>query len=165
MPSDLQPVELDFFDSAPYRYVTAEAVHWPAETIFAALVDPAGWGHWFPGFSRSGRYVTPDPHGVGTVREVSMAGLRYTSTILAWDPPGRWAFRLSTSTIPFAFALAEEYLVTPHPHHSVVQWTFAIDPRPVMRPAMPLVHVALPRIFRRAMTNLSIHLAHQSSIA
>jgi len=160
VPWDLRPVGIDFLDTAPYRHVATEVVHRPPEAIFAAIAtDPAGWGTWFPGFNRAGRYLSDPPHGVGSVREVSMARIRYTETIIAWDEPDRWAFRVTRSTAPLAHAMAEEYRVSSHGHHSVVQWTFAIDPRPTLARATSLADVILPRMFRRAMTNLSVRLA------
>jgi Polyketide cyclase / dehydrase and lipid transport len=159
MPSDLRAVDLDFLQTAPYRYVSTEVVHRPAEAIFAAIAeDPSGWGSWFPGFSHTGRYLSSAPQGVGSIREVTMAGLHYRDTILAWDSPERWAFFVDRASVPFADALAEEYVISAHGHHTVVQWTFAMDPRPAFARFMPLVEFALPRLFRRAMTNLSVRL-------
>jgi hypothetical protein len=160
MPSDLRPVDLGFLESAPYRHVTTELVRRTPDAVFAAISeDPAGWGSWYPGFSHQGRYLTPPPHGVGSVREVTMLGVRYREQILAWDTPHRWAFYVDRATLPFGRAFVEDYQVTPEGAHSVVQWTLAIDPRGLVRVAMPLMSVVLPRLFRRAMTNLERQLA------
>ena len=41
MPWNLEPVELDFFENAPYRFVLTETVHHPAQTVFRAIAcDP-----------------------------------------------------------------------------------------------------------------------------
>ncbi len=157
---DMRPVDLEFFDTAPHRFVATEIVHQPGDRVFAAIADdPAGWGTWFPGFSRAGRYVTPPPHGVGSTREVAMGGVHYVETVLAWEPPFRWAFYVARAGLPLAAALAEDYRVAPHGDHSVVQATLAIDPRPVGRPLMPLAKFAVPVVFRRAFSNLGAHLA------
>jgi Polyketide cyclase / dehydrase and lipid transport len=156
MPSDLQPVGLEFFETAPFRHVSTEVVHRPADAIFAAISeDPAGWGSWFPGFSHQGRFLTPPPHGVGAVREVVMLGTRFREEVLAWEAPHRWAFRVDQSSLPFANALAEDYRVVPDRDYSVVQWTLALDPGPALRLATPLTSLLLPSLFRRAMRNLS----------
>jgi hypothetical protein len=153
-------VDLDFFSTAPYRVIATEVVHRPAGLIFDAIAsDPAGWGDWFPGFSHAGRYTTSPPHAPGSRRRVKMGGVAYDETILAWDPPERWAFRVDRATLPFAYALAEDYQVSDHDVYSIVQWTFAIDPKPLLRPAMPALKPAIPAVFRRAMTNLSKKLA------
>jgi hypothetical protein len=156
MPSNLRPVTLEFISTAPYRHVATEVVHRPAEQIFAAISeDPAGWGRWFPGFSDKGRYVTPGPHGVGSVREVTMSGVRYREQILAWDAPDRWAFYVEQAGIPLGRAFAEQYAVRSEVTHSVVEWTFALDPKVPVRVVRPALDAVLPKIFRRAMTNLS----------
>jgi hypothetical protein len=150
----------EFFDTAPFRFIATEVVHRPANLIFDAIAShPAGWGDWFPGFSHAGRYLTPPPHGPGSRRRVKMGGLTYDETILIWDAPGRWAFRVDRSMIPFAYALAEDYQVSDHHIYSIVQWTFAIDPRPGLKQAIPVFKPVIPALFRRAMTNLSSKLA------
>ena len=159
MSRDLQPVGLDFFTSAPYRVISTEVVHRSAAQIFDAIAsDPAGWGNWFPGFSHAGRYTTPPPHCAGSRRWMTMGGLAYDETILAWEPEQRWAFRVDRASVPFAYALAEDYQVSDHDVYSIVQWTFAIDPKPALRPAMAALKRVVPAVFRRAMTNLSHHL-------
>ena len=153
---DLHAVGLDFFDSAPIRHVTTEPIDRPAEAVFSAISeDPAGWGAWFPGFSHQGRYLTPAPHGVGAVREVAMLGVRYREEVLAWERPRRWAFCVTRSSLPFARAFAEDYQVADTGAGTTVQWTLAMDPTVVMRLADPLSAELIPRLFRRAMRNLS----------
>lgn len=156
----MEPVDLDFIGRAPYRFVSSEVVHHPADRVFEAIAnDPAGWGEWFPGFSRTGRYLDPGPPGVGSRREVSMARIRYQETILAWEPPRRWAFCVTKASVPFARRLAEEYQVSSHGTHSLVQWTFAIDPRAGLKQTLFLGRPVIHSLFRRAMTNLSVHLS------
>jgi len=156
MPWDLQPVGLEFFETAPFRHVATEVVHRPPAAIFAAIAeDPAGWGAWYPGFSHQGRYLTPPPHGVGAVREVVMLGVRFREQVLAWETPDRWAFCVDQAALPFANAFAEDYRVTPQGDRAVVEWTLAIDPRGPLRLATPLTAEVLPHLFRRAMSNLS----------
>jgi hypothetical protein len=160
MPSLLRPVDLDFLETAPYRHVVTEIVRRPADAVFAAISqDPAGWGAWYPGFSHRGRYLTPPPHGVGAVREVTMLGVRFREQVLAWDAPLRWAFFVDQASAPFATAFAEDYRVTAEGADTAVQWTLAIDPRGLVRRATPLMGAVLPRLFRRAMANLERRLA------
>ncbi len=161
MPVDLEPATLEFLDEAPYRHVATEVIPRPAGAVFAAIAeDPAGWGNWFPGFSHGGRYVTPPPHGVGSIREVASLGVRFREHILAWEAPYRWAFSVDQAGLPFARRFAEDYRIAPQgPTHSVVQWTLAIDPRPAVSAAMPLTGLLLPALFRRAMANLARRLA------
>jgi Polyketide cyclase / dehydrase and lipid transport len=168
VPWDLREVGTDFFDTAPYRCTSTEVVHRPAGAIFRALAeDPAGWGAWNPGFSYHGRYLTSPPHGPGSVREVIMARIRYTDSILVWDEPSRWAFYVSQTGAPFAKAIAEDYRINPQGPggtHCSVQWTIAMDPHPLLMSARPIMDAFLPRYFRRAMTNLSARLGAPLSV-
>jgi hypothetical protein len=92
-----------------------------------------------------------------------MTRVRFAEKIMVWDEPHRWAFHLTESAVPLAHAMAEDYQVTAQGDHAVVQWTFAIDPSAGLKPAMPLAQPLLPRLFRRAMTNLSIRLGQNQS--
>ena len=160
MPPDLQPVDLEFIDSAPVRHVCTEVVAAAPAAVFAAIAeDPAGWGSWYPGFSHQGRYLSLPPHGVGAVREVTMLGVRFREQILAWESPHRWAFYVDQAAVPFARRFAEDYRITPDGDRATVTWTLAIDPRGPIRAATPLMGAVLPRLFRRAMTNLGRRLA------
>ena len=168
VPTNLREVGIDFFDTSPYRCTSTEVLLRPADAIFRAIAeDPAGWGAWNPGFSYHGRYLTPPPHGPGSVREVTMAGIRYTDSILVWEEPRRWAFCVSRAGVPFASAIAEDYVITPQGPggtHCSVQWTIAMDPRPWLLSARTMMDAFLPRYFRRAMTNLSARLGASLSV-
>lgn len=161
MPWHMRPVGTDFFDTAPYRFTATEAVGHPAEQVFEAIsADPAGWGDWCPGFSHGGRWLTPPPHGPGSRRLVRMAGIAYEERILVWEPPGRWAFRVERAGAPLAYALAEDYRVTPAgTARAEVRWTFALDPRGLLRRGPARLgsgrfDPVLAAVFRRAMSNL-----------
>jgi hypothetical protein len=151
----MRPVGPDFYQGAHHRYIHTEVVRRPPRQVFDAIAgDPAGWGGWFPGFSSDGCWITPGPSGTGSRRRVRMAAVIYEETVLAWEPPSRFAFRVDRAGAPLAHALAEDYRIGAHPGGSAVQWTFAIEPRGVLRPALPLFDAALGRIFARAMANL-----------
>jgi hypothetical protein len=160
MAHELKLVDHDFFDRAPLRFVFTEAVHHPADRVFDAVASrPADWGKWFPGFSNNGRYLSDPPYGVGSEREVKMAGIRFRETVLAWDAPVRWAFSVTEAGLPVAQRLAEDYRISSHGPYSLVQWTFAADPPPRMSRLMPLGRPLMRSLFRRAMTNLSVMLS------
>jgi Domain of unknown function (DUF222) len=64
---DCEAVDLDFLNTAPARLDVAVHVGRPPSEVFAALAhNPATWGEFYPGFDRTGRYLTPVPHGVGS---------------------------------------------------------------------------------------------------
>lgn len=161
MPWDMRPVGTDFFEAAPYRFTTAATVDRPAEQVFDAIAgDPAGWGDWFPGFSHGGRWLSAPPHGPGSRRLVRMAGIAFEEQVLVWEHPHRWAFRVERAGAPLAYALAEDYRVTPAgATRSEVRWTFALDPRGALRRGPARLGTGrfdpvLAAVFRRAISNL-----------
>jgi carbon monoxide dehydrogenase subunit G len=149
------PVGLDFLTAAPVKKTLQINFAHPPEVVFAAIAqDPAGWGSWFPGFSHTGRYVTPDPQGAGSVREMQMRSSTLRETVLAWDAPSRWAFYISGGRIPGVRRLAEDYRIEAQPGGSRLTWTIAIEPAPLARPVAPLVLALGASSLRKAGANL-----------
>ncbi len=153
---------LEFLESAPKRFVFDADVAAPRVDVFAAIsADPATWT-WFPGLSQ-GSYESPGGHGVGSIRQVRMGRTGYRETILAWDEPSRWAYRVDESSAPLAHALAEDWTFEDRVDHTTVRWTFAIDPRPLFNAGLPVAKLVMGRLFRRAMRNLSTQCADRRS--
>ena len=151
----LRAEDLAFLERAPKRWDFEQPVAAAPEEVFAAIsADPSTWT-WFPGLSRAARYHGPGPHGVGSKREVSMAGTTYRETILAWDAPRRWAYRVDECSAPIARALVEDWVISPAAGGSVVRWTFTIDPRALFIAGSPVAGKVMGSLFARAMKNLS----------
>lgn len=158
MTKTLQPVGPDFFEIAPYRTVRTVTVAAPPAAVFAALADdPAGWGEWFPGFTRTGRYLTDPPYGMGAERAMRLGGVDLVETVIVREEPTRWAFRVSRGSLPLVRAMAEDYRLAETPTGTVLTWTLALD---VAGPTLPtsavvgtvagsLVGVAARRLERR----------------
>jgi hypothetical protein len=149
----LRPVDLDFVRTAPRREANEAIVPAPRSRVFDAVSgDPDGWKQWFPGFS-SGRYEG-EP-GVGAVRVVKYQGTTFRETILAWDAPSRWTFRVDSSTVPLANALVEDWTFDDVPGGgTLARWGFAYEPSLLGRVIAPLQIRTMSRIFQRAMRNL-----------
>jgi Polyketide cyclase / dehydrase and lipid transport len=151
----------DFVGRARRVYVFEAPVAAPRERAFAAIsADPSSWT-WFPGL-RNGRYESAAPHGVGAIRSVHMGGTIYRETIIGWDEPSLWAYRVDESSVPLAEALVEEWAILEDPvdpGSSIVRWTFALDPKPLFQAGAPAARSLMGGLFRRAMANLSNHLA------
>ena len=163
MPFRLRAESPDFLTTAPKIWRFEGRVGAPQERVFDAIAaDPSTWT-WFPGFS-TGRYEGPGPHGVGSIRAVRVGPSIYRETILAWDGPTRWVYRVDSTTVPLAHALVEEWVVeAADGDASRVRWTFAVDPRAMVRVMGPLPPRVLGRVFRRAMRNLEAELKSGAS--
>jgi hypothetical protein len=154
----LRPEGLDFTTTAPRRWTFSAPVAAPPAEVFAALsADPSTWTAWFPGLA-GGHYEGDGPPGLGSGREVKVGPTRYRETVLAWDAPHRWAYRVDETTAPLANALVEVWDVAAEGQRSIVSWTFAIDPKPLFSVGRPFASLVLGGVFRRAMRNLSRHL-------
>jgi hypothetical protein len=156
----MRAVELDFLEDAPVRLEFEEPVAASVDAAFAAIsADPSTW-QWFPGLDE-GRYESAAPHGVGSRRFVRMGEWEYRETMLAWDPPHRWAYRVDESTGPEFGALAEDWVVVPDGATARVRWTFAVDTAGLAVPPASLREVIGP-VFAQAMGGLSASLAAAS---
>ena len=153
----LAPVGLDFLTSAPVRFDFTAPLPAPPATVFAAVsADPSTWT-WYPGLTNA-RYESAAPHGVGTIRSVVMDGVAYRETILAWEEPGRWAYRVDESSDATFRALAEDWVVQDVDDGSTLSWTFAVDPQPELREVIDGARDLIGGVFGRAMRSLGVHL-------
>lgn len=157
MSFELRPEDLSFLDRAADTYVFDALVEAPRSAVFAAIsADPSTWT-WFPKLSNAG-YEGPGPHGVGSRRQVHMAGTAYRETMIAWEEPSLWAYRVDETSVPLARALVEEWALLQSGDdrdHTIVRWTFAIDPKALFTVAKIAAPTVMGSLFRRAMANLS----------
>lgn len=164
--------DLGFVARAPLRHVFSALVRAPRTAVFAAIADPPGWPAWFPGV-RSARYVSPPPHGVGSIREADVSGTRWVEEMIAWDEGRRWAYTVIESSTPLASAQVEVFEVDDALDESLadgtpatrVTWTLAIEPRLLQRLTGPIAPLVMRRVFERAMTNLEAHLRRDARAA
>lgn len=83
-----------------------------------------------------------------------MNGITYRETIVAWDEPHRWTYRVDSTTVPMAKALVEEWTIEPRERHCIVRWTFAVDPGVFFTLTAPIAPHLMGRLFKRAMRKL-----------
>jgi uncharacterized protein YndB with AHSA1/START domain len=162
---ELRPEDLSFLDTAPETYVFDAIVEAPRSRVFAAIsADPSTWT-WFPGLSKA-RYEGDGPPGLGSKRVVHMSGTAYHETMIAWEEPSCWAYRVDASSAPLAHALVEQWALHehgPNGEQTRVQWTFAIEPRALFKAGKVAASTVMGTLFRKAMANLSDHLEHGTS--
>ncbi len=125
---ELRPVDLEFASSAPHRFEYREPIGAPPAAVFAAgSAHPSTWT-WFAGVEE-GTYEGDGPAGFGTRRSVRVGGVKYRETILAWDEPRRWAYRVDETSAPLFAALLEDWVMEPaEGGGSTLGWTFAFEP-------------------------------------
>ncbi len=153
---NLESVELPFFTEAPKIIRSEGVIAAPRSAVFARIAeDPAGWGDWFPGFTHDGRWETPPPHGVGSVRSVKAFRTSYRETVLAWDLNERWAFRIDESSSSAFLAFAEDYRLSDAGDGTRLTWTVAFRPGSLMKYAAPLAGPMITLVARRVVKGLN----------
>ena len=153
----LRSVDLEFLTTAPVRFTYEVELPATIDVVFMAIsADPSTWT-WFPGLA-DGRYVGVEPHGVGTRRAIALEGTVYQETILAWDAPTRWAYRVDESSDSTFLALAEDWVMEPRDSGSVLRWTFAVDPQPELAELIAGAGEIIGTVFANAMVSLAEHL-------
>ncbi|MFD8078513.1 SRPBCC family protein [Streptomyces sp. NPDC059718] len=147
-------VDLGFLASAPLRLVFAAEVTAPPDTVHAALAkDTESWTAWF------GAVTAAVPTATG--RAIGLrGGVRFQETVLADEPPRRFAYRVDATNAPGLRALLEEWALSPTPAGGThVRWTFAADGSPPLRTFLLLSRPGLGLSFRSAVRSLDRRLA------
>jgi uncharacterized protein YndB with AHSA1/START domain len=156
----LRPVDLEFEGKAEQVFRVEEQVDAPLERVWQAFADASTWQHWFPGVEWA-RYEGRLPPGIGTTRRSSVGGVQYEETMLVWDHPRRWAYRVDRSTAPVARAQLEITDFASSGPGTRVRWTLAVDPLEklgYLADGTPF-DVFLANLFRAAMRGLEAYLA------
>jgi uncharacterized protein YndB with AHSA1/START domain len=158
MPHRLRPEDLSFVERAPIvvRAETTVAAS-PAE-VWPAFADAPAWTQWFTGM-KDAHYTSAAPFGVGSTRSVHVLGLRADETILAFDPGQRFAFRVDATNLPMLDALVELVTFEAVGSGTRVVYRQALDPKPWLRPLMPLLRRGMERGLRRGLDGLAPWLA------
>ena len=151
-----ESVELDYLERAPIRVCATVGVRRPPSEVFAAFAhDPANWGEFVPGFDRAGRYLTSEPHGVGSRCAKGIRGLRGEQTILAWNRGAQFAFRVDCTSAPVFRAWVEDYRFEPDgTGGTLLSVTIGGDPRFAFKLVKPVLPRAISLLLKRVGHNL-----------
>jgi Polyketide cyclase / dehydrase and lipid transport len=152
---DVPAAELSFADVAPVRVVEVVMVSARPAQVFEALNSPEAWWRG----ARGVNWVTPLPHGVGSVRNISPArGMRLEETFVAWEPDALWACTVTKASVPlFARYLIRVDIESTGPETSTLRWTSAVAPSRLGRLAGPLFARLVRRTIRSGLAGLPGH--------
>jgi uncharacterized protein YndB with AHSA1/START domain len=155
---EMRPVGLGFLVDGPMRFEVAVQTSLSREQCWGAFTDAAGWSSWFPGVREAGYRKQALPYGVGTIRTAEVSGVRFEETILAWDEPARWIYRIDRCTAELATAQVEATVFEERPGGGTrVVWSLASDPCPPMAAAADALPGILEQKLTEAMRNLERH--------
>lgn len=156
---ELRPVGLDFLDHAPLRVDVEVETVLSRERVWSAFVDPTTWPSWFPDVIEADYPGQEAPYGVGTLRTANVSGALFEETILAWDEPDRWTYRIDRCTANLASAQVESTELSDLPQGGTrVHWILASDPSESFAAAKDALPGILTRRLGRALRNLEEHL-------
>jgi len=155
----LTPAEIGFVDRARRQFSYDFHVAASPEAVFEAITEPEVFARWFPDY-RGARWLSPPPHGTGSVREVKLRGLAVRERIVVYEPGQRFAFTITKMSRPLLKRMVEDYRLAPTDDGGTrVVWTIAYRPRLAVRPLEPLLKPVFGRLFERAAAALRDHLA------
>lgn len=149
----LDPVSLDYFDTAPMRIVASARLSATPERVFESLADVHDWPRWFP-LMVEARW-TRGEGGVDAEREVGLRLLgRFRERMLVWERGKRFAFTMIGSSSPLATHMAEDYQLTRDGSGTRLDWVFAATPTSLGKLAAPGMRAFMKKLFERGGANL-----------
>lgn len=148
-------VDLEFIETAPFRFVSTIDLAITPEQLFEVLADAESWPHWATVITEV-TWTSPEPRGVGTTRTVKMrGGIVGNEEFLAWKPYSRMAFRFNEASTGSIAAFAEDYRVVQTPQGCHLTWVMAMKPNGVAaRLGMSLGRPVMGWIFQKFLHNL-----------
>ena len=118
------------FTSAPHIYRYRMRYVAPPERVWESLASDESLAAWGPSVKEV-NWLSPRPFGVGTTREVVLAGglARVRERFFRWDEGSGYSFAVLEASIPVFRRFAEEYSVEPDGDGTLFNWTVAIEPK------------------------------------
>lgn len=152
---DVEAVPLSFTESSPYRVANAVGIDAPAARVFAILATGEGQTEWFSDLVAC-RWKSPEPHGVGSEREIELKMVTVKERFLAWDPGKRLAFHIHGITLPLVTAMLEDMVIeATSDRTSRLVWTVHYRPSLLMRLVHPVGRAVFGKMFRAAAEGLA----------
>jgi carbon monoxide dehydrogenase subunit G len=147
-------VGLEFIETAPHVFSNGVELAVTPEQLWEVLDDADAWPKWAKVITNV-EWTSPEPHGVGTTRTVTMlGGLKGEEEFLSWEPGEQMAFRFNAASTRAIKAFAELYTIRPTDQGCHLTWTLAQAAQGpskfTMAPGRPLLDLG----FRRFLKNL-----------
>lgn len=121
---EMKAVDASYATEGPNQNTLRQSIAVPANTLFNSLADGPAWKEWL---GTDVEWTTPEPHGVGTTRTVTLNGQTIEEKFLTWDDGERITFRFDRCTLPMA-AFAERYeCVSSGASACELQWSYAFE--------------------------------------
>jgi Polyketide cyclase / dehydrase and lipid transport len=151
----LEPCDESFFEQARFVYRYPVLLQADPARVWSALTSERSMADWGLGI-RSLRWTSPRPFGVGTTREVVLAGgvLAIREHFFRWEDGRRKSFYGTEITRGLVSAFAEDYVVEPVAEGTRFTWTIAFEPTErsglLLRASAPLNQLSFRSVPYRA---------------
>jgi carbon monoxide dehydrogenase subunit G len=158
----LEPVDTDFFDTAPLRHRFVADFPVPAATVWESLASDESVAAWGPGV-KSVRWTSPRPFGVGTTRDVTLAlgAVTVRERFIRWEEGSRYSFCAVDSNRPGLRRFAEDYVVEAAGAGSRLLWTVAMEASPRLSRLDPVIGPTAWLLFGRLAKGGERHFARR----
>jgi len=147
--NELEPVTLDFFDTAPLRVQCILEAKCTPEVLFETLRGDTVWTEW-AGVIQEVTWTSDEPYAKNSTRDVTITGdMLVRELFFHWEENERVAFYATESTIPGLNKFAEDYVVERvGPNETRLIWTVAIENTGLMRYLNPVTKLIMKPVFR-----------------
>ena len=148
---------LDYFATAPVRFVYERELPVSPAVLFAIFEDEHSWPQWVPGIAKVD-WTSPRPFGLNTTRTVTFTGgMEVYERFIGWEQGKHMAFCFTGATQRVWASFGENYEVEDLGNNRcTLRWTVAYEPRFIFKALHPffgpLMKLALVSILNRLAT-------------
>ena len=154
---DCRPVDASFFETAPMRFRHEVDLDAAPAKVFVIFDDENSWPKWFHAIHKV-EWTSPRPHGVDSIRTVTLATATLFEHFFCWEEDRRCSFYLTGTSVPLAHALAEDYLLEEvAPGKTRFTYRVGIEPRMAVAAGGPLSHMYFESMFKSAVEHLKTY--------
>jgi hypothetical protein len=146
----LEPVDAEFFDSAPQIFRFQKPFDATPEQVWKSLVSDASaaaWGRMIKEVS----WTSAPSLGLGATREAAAFGTRSRERYFRWDEGHGYAMFVYESTAPIFTRFAEDFVLQPNGGGTLFHWTVVLEPKA----AIALPFKAFAPVFRSFLGRLA----------
>ncbi|MGK3992446.1 SRPBCC family protein [Sorangium sp. So ce1024] len=151
----LEAADLDFTRHAPFRIEVASLLQAPPDRVFNVFAKPEGMRDWIVGFVGC-TWTSPEPHGVGSTRELELNAITFREHFIGWEPGRRFCFAIDATTLPLMRRMVEDIQLEPSgANATLLRWTVHYEPRLLVRAIHPIARRLISEGYRASAERLS----------